>query len=589
MSVSIITVTQLKRNKTIELLANHINKQNYKNIIQWVIVEGSKTLEEANQNKLLIRGLKCNVPIDYIEFSGKPLGSLRNTGNRACTGDITVCMDDDDYYPPERVNHVVKKLLKSKFLLAGCSAKYLYDYDLKKMYKFKQFGEYHSTNDCMAWKKEYLMNHSHDENANLAEETSFTNNFTEPMAQLDPIKTIVSSSHGNNTFNKKEICVFTTIGIYPQAQQVEDKIIPKEIFKKYQDIFQRNETSQFDIIYFTGGTSIQWNPNDKKLGGSEQAVVHLSREWVSLGKKVAVYGNFKFENKSIDGVNYFNWKQFDYSAKYKTIIMWRMAGSNCLLPFDVSCDNLLMDFHDNFFQFRFNYEKEKHKIKKFLFKSNFHLESYQKVWGPLNQDQYQIIPNGLRIEEFERDHGVQRNPYRFCYCSCYTRGLRELLMYVWPVIYHNEPRAELHVYYGMEFVEDQHFIQEMDFLLSQPGVMDHGRTSSELIAREKQMSSFHLYITETPSEIDCISIRESLVCGCVPLISKFGVFAERDGLKFEMGLYESIAGGILKLLEKPEFINMARQEFKKSNTIVSWKDVAKHYEGIFKPYEEKTL
>jgi hypothetical protein len=110
-------------------------------------------------------------------------------------------------------------------------------------------------------------------------------------------------------------------------------------------------------------------------------------------------------------------------------------------------------------------------------------------------------------------------------------------------------------------------------LLSQPGVMDHGRVSSELVAREKHQSTFHMYITDTPSEIDCISIRESLVCGCIPLISKFGVFAERDGLKFNME-FETIANGILNLLKKPDFIHMVREEFKKSKTIISWRDIS---------------
>ncbi len=576
--VSIVTITQLKRIKSLEILVEHINAQTYKNIIQWVIVEGSKTPQEAQENKQNIEKLRnlTKIPITFIEYTGKPLGALRNLGNFACTGDITVCMDDDDYYPPDRVQHAVNKLTSSKCLIAGCSAKYLYDYNLKKLYKFKQFGDYHSTNDCMAWKKEYLINHKHDETAHFAEEASFTNKFTEPMVQLSPEKCIVSSSHKYNTFNKKEICVFTTIGIYQAATQCEDLIttrVPKKIFQKYTEIYCENTVSNCDIVYFTGGTSIKWDPEESALGGSEQAVVHLSKEWTILGKSVEVYGNFDFETKNLHGVTYKNWKLFDYGAVYNTIIMWRMAGSNCLLPFDVKCKNLLMDFHDNTFQFRFDYQKEKHKITKFLFKSNFHLESYQKVWGKLEENQYTIVPNGLRIEEFQQEHGVQRNPFRFCYCSCYTRGLREILMYVWPTIYKHEPRAELHVYYGMDLVQDQHFKYEMTLLLAQPGVMDHGRVSSSLVVREKQQSTFHMYITETPSEIDCISIRESLVCGCIPLISKFGVFAERDGLKFNFEL-GSIANGVLNLMKKTEFINMARENFKNSKTILSWKDVA---------------
>ena len=89
--------------------------------------------------------------------------------------------------------------------------------------------------------------------------------------------------------------------------------------------------------------------------------------------------------------------------------------------------------------------------------------------------------------------------------------------------------------------------------------MDHGRQPMDLIIREKWQSTFHLYITDTQGEIDCISIRESLVAGCVPLLSDFGVFAKREGLKFKLernnqNSYSSIAQGILNLLQKPDFI-----------------------------------
>jgi hypothetical protein len=47
------------------------------------------------------------------------------------------------------------------------------------------------------------------------------------------------------------------------------------------------------------------------------------------------------------------------------------------------------------------------------------------------------------------------------------------------------------------------------------------------------MSSFQLYVTNTISEIDCISIKESVLAGCIPIISNFGVFEERDGIHYD--------------------------------------------------------
>jgi hypothetical protein len=158
--------------------------------------------------------------------------------------------------------------------------------------------------------------------------------------------------------------------------------------------------------------------------------------------------------------------------------------------------------------------------------------------------------------------------------------LVELLQYVWPVIYANFPQAELHTYYGMDQLEPQ-ARQHLMMLLGQPGVMDHGRRPMKEIVLEKWRSSFHLYITECQGEVDCISIRESLVTGCIPLISKLGVFGKREGLHFDLVKtqqgYQQIAHGICNLLTKPEFVEMCRQKFFKSKTIMDWNTVAEQW------------
>jgi hypothetical protein len=112
-----------------------------------------------------------------------------------------------------------------------------------------------------------------------------------------------------------------------------------------------------------------------------------------------------------------------------------------------------------------------------------------------------------------------------------------------------------------------------------PGVIDHGRQPIEMIVREKYMSSFQLYITNTIAEIDCISIRESLVAGCIPLISNFGVFAEREGIHFNLidtdnELMKEIAINIVKIANEKDKMNILREVFKKSSTILDWSTVA---------------
>ena len=205
-TVSIITISQYARRECLQNLSMLIKAQIYPTIVEWVIVEGSRTEADAVKNAPLIKMLKIDIPITYVPYQyGQALSDLRNAGNAACKGDIIVCMDDDDYYPPTRVSHAVYRLQNSTALIAGCSKAYIYFYLTGQFFKFKSFGPNHSTNNCLAYKREYLQNHQHLPGLSKAEESSFTDDFKEPMEQLDPMKTIVISGHGTNTVDKSLI------------------------------------------------------------------------------------------------------------------------------------------------------------------------------------------------------------------------------------------------------------------------------------------------------------------------------------------------------------------------------------------------
>jgi hypothetical protein len=146
-----------------------------------------------------------------------------------------------------------------------------------------------------------------------------------------------------------------------------------------------------------------------------------------------------------------------------------------------------------------------------------------------------------------------------------------------------EPKAELHLYYGLEMFKDENLVNHYKQLIgSSMGVINHGRQNTDFIVREKYLSSFQLYISNTNSEIDCISIRESLVTGCIPLISDFGVFKEREGIHFQLvehpTVLNSIGEQIVKILkEQQPQMEVLRGVFKKSQTILSWGDIAKKW------------
>jgi glycosyltransferase involved in cell wall biosynthesis len=142
----------------------------------------------------------------YAEDIKLNIGAKRNKLNVLAKGEICVCMDDDDYYPPERVKHVVVKLnSQPKYQICGSSELYMFYSDNKQIYRIGPYSPNHATNGTMGYRRSYFQNHKYDETVTHAEETSFLNAYKEPMLQLDPMKVMLVMSHSENTFDKKKL------------------------------------------------------------------------------------------------------------------------------------------------------------------------------------------------------------------------------------------------------------------------------------------------------------------------------------------------------------------------------------------------
>jgi glycosyltransferase involved in cell wall biosynthesis len=143
----------------------------------------------------------------YIRNEEKQLiGAKRNRLNKEANGSIIVAMDDDDYYPADRVMHVVNKFKQNPGIeLAGSSEIYMYYTDIKSIYKLGPYNARHATNGTMAWRKSYTLKNMYDETVTHAEEKSFLESYKNPMIQLDPFKVMLVISHSENTFNKTKM------------------------------------------------------------------------------------------------------------------------------------------------------------------------------------------------------------------------------------------------------------------------------------------------------------------------------------------------------------------------------------------------
>jgi glycosyltransferase involved in cell wall biosynthesis len=205
--VSVCTPT-FNRRPFIPFLIKCFNNQSYpKDRLEWIIIDdGTDKVEDlflplmkvnkSEEQKYIVKYFKCDEKMT--------LGKKRNLAHEKCSGDIILYMDDDDYYPPERIIHAVQTLQENpNALCAGSSIMFIYFKHLNKMYKFGPYGPNHSTAATFAFRKELLQETNYDDEACIAEEKKFLKNYTIPFVQLDPMKTILVFSHNHNSFDKK--------------------------------------------------------------------------------------------------------------------------------------------------------------------------------------------------------------------------------------------------------------------------------------------------------------------------------------------------------------------------------------------------
>lgn len=195
--VSICTPT-FNRRPFIPYIIKCVEHQLYpKDKIEWIIIDdGTDKIEDLIKHIPYVKYFKCNTKLS--------LGKKRNMSHEKTRGDIIVYMDDDDYYPPERISHAVQKLQQNpQVLCAGSSEMYIYFKHIHKMYKFGPYADNHATAATFAFRKELLLQTTYDETSCVAEEKHFLKNYTIPMVQLDAMKTILVFSHIHNSFDKK--------------------------------------------------------------------------------------------------------------------------------------------------------------------------------------------------------------------------------------------------------------------------------------------------------------------------------------------------------------------------------------------------
>lgn len=192
--VSVITPTKNRPEFIKNILRNFIRQKYPQDKMELLIGDDSETsIKEMIPLKENIR---------YFHLESMSIGKKRNFLIKEAKGEIVVFMDDDDYYPVDKVSYIVDNLWKSKYLVSGSSIMYVYYTAYDKIYKYGPYGKYHTTCGAMAFKKKYFSKYQFSDTAKKAEERYFLNMWKTPVLQLDPLKSILCIAHYENTVDK---------------------------------------------------------------------------------------------------------------------------------------------------------------------------------------------------------------------------------------------------------------------------------------------------------------------------------------------------------------------------------------------------
>ncbi len=350
-----------------------------------------------------------------------------------------------------------------------------------------------------------------------------------------------------------------------------------------------------EVAIICGPGFEKWSPKNvnQGIGGSEEAVIYLSKELVKQGYKVTVYADPQDEMGEYDGVTYLPWYELNIKDEFNIMLVWRAIG---FVDSNFSARKTYLWMHDIPANPSFTEERMK-KIDKIFVLSNFHkslLKMYKKgQLVDIPEDKIMVTSNGIIPVVINKKW--QRDPHKLVYTSSYDRGLVYLLN-MWPVIKKEVPEAHLEIFYGWNLYDVVHannpararWKAQMQDLMKQDGITDHGRVGHTELNKEVATAGIWAYPSSF-EEISCISAMRAQALGAIPVVTDYAALKEtvQHGSKVKVDIttsegqvaYQKELIAMLKDPKLQEQIRNPMMEFGQKE--FSWEKVAKNWKEEF--------
>lgn len=333
------------------------------------------------------------------------------------------------------------------------------------------------------------------------------------------------------------------------------------------------------VVFFCSSAFEDWGPESliKGCGGSEEAIIQLTKRLVKLGWEVTVYNNCIKEGV-VDGVRWVRYERFNPRDMFNIFVSWRNNMHDAR-----TAVKKYVDMHD--VPDLKHYTKEATEGLKLLVKSKFHRDCF-----PLEDDKFVIIPNGIDTEQFKNPKKTKNN---LVWSSSYDRGLYFLLQ-MWPDIRKEVPDATLDIYYGFNLFDvtpwgktkqGQLWKSQMTELMKQEGITEHGRVGTEAIAEAYKKADIWAYPTDF-SEIDCITATKAMAAKAIPVTTDLAALKERNqGIMIKGSIHDEAVrrhflDHLIALMKDDKQKSALRKKLNVAQ--YDWDNIAKQWDEEFK-------
>jgi len=377
--------------------------------------------------------------------------------------------------------------------------------------------------------------------------------------------------------------------LYPETLSHLADAVPKQL--KDQELllsFKRSHTTpkmwdDKSVVIFGSNAFEDWGPDSlvTGCGGSEEAIIHLSKRWAEMGWDVTVFNNCPKEEDR-DGVHWRRYEDFNPRDGFNILISWR---NNAFLDPKIA-EKKFVDIHD--VPRLSSFPADSLKDVQMMAKSQYHRECFPN----LEDDNFTIIPNGIDYKQFPPNPVKTKN--NLVWTSSYDRGLLPLLE-MWADVKKEVPDATLDVYYGFGLLDSSPAGKHKDYrvwkdnmerLLAQDGVTHHGRVGTDEIAKAYLKAEAWAYPTSFP-EISCITAMKAQAAGAIPVSTDYAALKEtiKEGILIEGDskdpeVVEEFKTKLIELLKDDKKKEDIRAKLGKHD--FSWNSVAKAWDEAFR-------